>query len=337
MTWILTTSEDHIDENFYYLTGLSKEKHVSATLLLNGNNKLILTNRLEHGLFKEKKIIIEKRAQFENILRKYCHGTVGMNLSYLSVNSHTRFQKILKGSKIVDISKELAKKREIKSAHEIRKIKTACKITSDTFDQIEKILKKARTEKELALELNYAAMKNGAEAIAFPTIIASGVNAALPHHSPTNEKISGLLLIDFGVVYDGYCSDMTRTFHIGKADEKAKRVYEIVYRAQTAGISKAKPNAKAKDVHNAAASIIKKELGQELIHSFGHGLGIEVHEDPLISSNAKTVLKNNMVITTEPGYYDKSWGGVRIEDDMVVGSPKPITKAPAFLMEINRQ
>lgn len=329
MKIILTTSEDHVDENFYYATGISKAKHVTATVIIDGNHRTILTNKLESGLFSGKKIIIESRDQFEKIIRKV--GSAGMNMDYISANSYHRWRKLIK---IKDVSKEFEKRRAIKTQSELKKIKEACKITTDTLDSLDKLIKKARTEKELARELDFAAMRNGAEATAYPTIVASGSNSALPHHSPTNAKIKkGILLIDFGAQYDGYCSDITRTYFVGKADEKTKRVYEIVKRAQLAGIAKARPNVNGKDVHATAAEIIRKALKQEMIHSFGHGLGINVHETPSVGPKSKDILKRNMVMTAEPGFYQNGWGGVRIEDDLIVGATA-ITKSPKNIPEI---
>ena len=331
---ILTTSEDRVDENFYYLAGISKTKHVSAAVIAKKNGSVVLTNRLEHGTFSGRKIVIENKKQFTGAVRKNSGKTVGMNLDYLSVNSLERYRKILKGRKIIDVSKELGEMRAIKTNAEIRKIKEACRITMDIFDVLDKLLEKARTERDLALEMKYAAVKNGAEDVAYPTIVASGWNAALPHHASGGSKIAkGILLIDFGVIYDGYCSDINRTFSFGRADEKAKRIYKIVYGAQRAGLRKISPGSKADAPHNAANNELKK-LDQQLIHAFGHGLGIQVHDYPgTLSSKSKIILKKNMVFTAEPGYYDNAWGGVRIEDDVIVGRGA-ITKSPSEITEI---
>jgi Xaa-Pro dipeptidase len=341
---ILSTNEDRIDENFYYLTEISKNKRVSATAIVNGKGTTVLTNRLEHGLFNKistkgasgglRKIIVEKKEQFEKIIKQNAKGKVGMNLSYISFNSAKRYRRIVNG-KIIDVSKELGEMRAIKTNTEMKKIKEACRITEEIFGNIELLLHKSRTEKDLAVELDIAA-RRASEGNAYPTIVAFGKGSALPHYSPGNIKIGkGLLLIDFGVMYDGYCADLTRTFFVGRADEKAKRVYEIVHRAQLEGIKLIKNNARASDIHKAASRIIKKELNQDLIHSFGHGLGIEVHDYPeSIGGKSKTILKNKMVITAEPGYYETGWGGIRIEDDVVVGIRKPIIEAPASLTEL---
>lgn len=331
-TLLLTTAEDRIDENFYYLAGISKTKYVSATLIAKRNGRTVLTNRLEHGTFSGKKIIIENKKQFVNVVKKNSGKTVGMNFNYVSANGLRRYEKILKGTKIVDVSKELGEARAIKNGAEIKKIKEACRITLNVFDDIDRMLKKSRTERDLALEMRYAAIKNGAEDIAYPTIVAAGRNAALPHHASGNNKIiKGILLIDFGVIYDGYCSDITRTFSIGVPDKKAKHIYDIVYRAQQAGIGKMKSGSKSSEPH-AASDAVLKNLGQQLIHAFGHGIGIQVHDYPgVLATKSNFMLNKNMVFTAEPGYYNRTWGGVRIEDDIVIGRGA-LTKAPKDLL-----
>jgi Xaa-Pro aminopeptidase len=334
-TLVLTTSEDRVDENFYYLAGISKTKHVSAAVVAKKTGRLILTNRLEYATFGGRKAIIKGKDQFEKTLRKTAGEKIGMNLDYLSANGLARYKKIFRGREIIDVSKELGEMRGIKSNSEIAKIKQACKTTIDVLDDIEKFARNSRTEKELALALDTAAVKSGAECVAYPTIVASGRNAALPHHSSDKTKIGkGILLIDFGAIYDGYCADITRTFFAGKADSKSKQIYNIVYAAQQAGLKKMISGGKASAPHIAAEEIIKKGLKQKIIHSFGHGLGIQVHDYPgSLGPKSSFIMKNNMVFTAEPGYYNKTWGGVRIEDDIAIGRGS-LTRAPNFLKEI---
>ncbi len=335
-SYIFSTAGDHVDENFYYVTGLSKIRQVSGAVIVTKKGNVVLTNILEHGLFKGKKIILKERKDTIKAFRKYTGKTVGLNFSSMSANELKLYRKLLKGKKIVDISKDMFEKRSVKTREEIKKIKHACKITTDVLDDIDKLLKKSKTEKDLAMELECAARRNGAEAISFATIVAAGKGSALPHYALHSKKIGkGLLLIDFGVVHDGYCSDITRTFCVGRADQRTQYVYKSVYSAQQAAMKKVKSGAKASDVHNAASRVLKDTLGQELVHSLGHGLGIEVHDCFGVNQKSKLVLKNNMVMTVEPGYYNKAWGGIRIEDDVVVRhSALQLSKAPNEIIEI---
>ena len=335
---VFSTTGSHVNEYFYYFTGLSKTAQVTATLILTEKDTIILTNRLEHGILrgKGKLIIIESRKDVEKALRKYCGKTIGVDFSNISVSGLARLRK-LTGAKIIDMSKDLGNLRAVKSQPEIKKIKDACKITEEVLDNVGNLLKKTVTESGLALELEYAARKNGAETVAYQPIIAHEKNSALAHHIPGKTKLTkGLLLIDFGVVYEGYCSDITRAFFIGKADEKINSVYETVYKAQQAAIELAKNGSKASDVHNAANSILQTELKQKLIHSIGHGLGVEVHDYPEgINDKSKLILKRNMVITIEPGYYNTKFGGIRIEDDVVIGSrAKMLSNAPKSIIQL---
>lgn len=335
---VFSTSSNHVNENFYYFAGLSKTSQVTATLILTSKGPVILTNKLEHKIFrgKGKLVLIETRKDVEDALKKYCSKKIGTDFSYTTASRLSRIKKMAKG-RVTDVSKWLGEMRAIKSVSEIKKIEEACKITEDALDGVEKLLKNAKTEQALALELEYAARKNGAEAIAYPPIVAHGKNSALAHHIPDKTKLkNGLLLIDFGVVYDGYCSDTTRVFSIGAASEKIIKIYETVHMAQQASIKLVKNGSRASDVHIAADNILQKELKQKLIHSIGHGLGVEVHDYPeVINSKSKIILKNNMVITIEPGYYNTHLGGIRIEDDVVVGNrPKLLSKAPSSIIEL---
>ena len=334
---VFLTDGGHIDENFYYSTHLSKASQISGTVIVTREENVILTNPLEYKLLSGsgKLIIIKSRKDAEHAMKKYTGHTVGMDFSSISALRLSRMKKILKGKKIKNISEYVGELRAIKSNAEIKKIKEACKITETALENIGKLVKKCRTEKDIALELEYVARKNGAESAAFQPIVASGKNSALPHHLPGNVKLSkGILLIDFGVVYDGYCSDLTRVFHIGKCDEKSKYIYQIVYSAQHAAMEQMNEGTNAIDVHNAADGILYKQLNQHMIHSLGHGLGIDVHDFPQSINSKSLLLRKNMVLTAEPGYYRNGWGGIRIEDDIVVGSQKRLSKAPSTITEV---
>lgn len=223
----------------------------------------------------------------------------------------------------VDLSPKsniVEKIRIIKSDREIDLIKESCIIAETAILRGIKSFKLGMTEQELALNIEYNAKLLGAEAIDF-IIVASGENGAQPHIRPTDKKIlsTELVTIDFGIVYRGYHSDITRTFPIGGVSKKLKKIYNIVYKAQELGISLIKPGITTKYIDSRVRNFIEDQgFGDFFIHGLGHGIGINGHEEPFLNKNSETVLKKSMVITIEPGIYIKTLGGVRIEDTVVV-------------------
>jgi Xaa-Pro aminopeptidase len=201
------------------------------------------------------------------------------------------------------------------------------------------ILKPGLVEKDIAAELEYQMKMLGATKEAFGSIVASGYRSALPHGLASNKKIKkgDFVTFDFGALYNGYCSDITRTVVIGKATMRQKKIYSVVQRAQMAGIRKVKAGVTGKEVDTAARKVIEKAgFGRNFGHGTGHGIGLEVHAAPRVSKLGTQPLKSNMVITIEPGIYVSGWGGVRIEDDVVV-RPKGglvLNKAPKKLLEL---
>jgi Xaa-Pro aminopeptidase len=211
--------------------------------------------------------------------------------------------------------------RMVKSPDEIEKVRRSVRLCSQAFAQVVKWLRPGRTELEIAAELDHRMRRLGAEAAAFETIVAVGERAALPHASPgeTRFEPGRSLLIDMGACLNGYASDMTRVVHCGPPPARLRRIYDAVLEAQLAGIAAVKPGATAHDVDAAARNALKKrKLDQYFTHSTGHGLGLEIHESPRLGANSKTVLEPGMTITVEPGVYIEGFGGVRIEDTVLV-------------------
>jgi Xaa-Pro aminopeptidase len=210
--------------------------------------------------------------------------------------------------------------RVVKDAGEIDKIRASVLCNSRALDAALKRFKTGMKESDLAAEIDYQSRKLGAEAPAFDTIVAAGDRAALPHAQPGPTRISpGILLIDMGAFRDGYASDMTRMVHVGAATPKYKRAYRAVLEAQQAAIDAVKPGATTHSVDRAARSTLKRHgLDREFVHSTGHGLGLEIHELPRIGRKDKTILEAGMAITIEPGVYIEGWGGIRIEDTVLV-------------------
>jgi Xaa-Pro aminopeptidase len=211
--------------------------------------------------------------------------------------------------------------RWVKSAAEIDAIRASVKLNSSALDRAMKRFKVGMTEKDLAAEIDHQMRKLGAEGNAFGTIVASGAHSALPHASPREARIEAgsYLLIDMGACLNGYMSDMTRTFGVGTVPRKAVRIYKAVLEAQLAAIDAVRPGKQAGAVHAAAVKVLKGHgLDSYFIHSTGHGLGLEIHEAPRLGKKVTTPLEAGMAITIEPGVYEEGFGGVRIEDTVLV-------------------
>jgi Xaa-Pro aminopeptidase len=215
----------------------------------------------------------------------------------------------------------VARLREIKDADEIVKMRRAAALGCRLFESVLTNLSAGETENEIALLMELEARRAGAEAMSFETIVASGKRSTLPHGRASAAKLPrrGFVTLDFGVVLDGYCSDMTRTVHMGKATAREWDVYHSVLEAQQAGVAAVVPGARCGDVDQAARSVLRKaKLERWFTHSTGHGVGLEIHEGPRIAVRQEQVLEPGMVVTIEPGVYLPEEFGVRIEDMVLV-------------------
>jgi Xaa-Pro aminopeptidase len=211
--------------------------------------------------------------------------------------------------------------REIKDGDEVEAIRRAIEHAERAFQVIRASLRPEQTELQVANELEYQIRSFGGAACSFPPIIAVGPRAALPHATPTDRRIgeSDFILIDWGAKSPRYMSDLTRVLVTGKISPKLERIYGVVLKAQLAAISAIRPGALMSDVDAAARRVIEKAgFGPKFNHGLGHGIGLEIHESPRMAATEKRPLKTGMVVTVEPGIYFPGWGGVRIEDDVLV-------------------
>jgi Xaa-Pro aminopeptidase len=211
--------------------------------------------------------------------------------------------------------------RAIKEPDELELIKKAVVITDKAFEHIQEIIHPGMTELEVAWELEKYQREHGSQSMPFEIIVASGPNAALPHARPSHRIINTgePVVIDMGAKVDGYCSDFTRTICIGNPDDKLKKVYDIVLGAQLAAISLIKQGMTGKEADGFARTVIEEAgYSEEFGHSLGHGTGIAEHEQPRVGPNSEDILENGMVFSIEPGIYLPGWGGVRIEDLVVM-------------------
>ena len=211
--------------------------------------------------------------------------------------------------------------RMIKSPEEIEMIAQAEHIGDEAFKHILGYIKPGVTEKEIALELEFFMRRQGAQALSFDSIVASGTRSSLPHGTASDKKVAvgDFVTMDFGCIYNGYCSDMTRTIAVGKVDERQKEVYNLVLKAQLEALAGIKAGVIGKDV-DALCRAVYREAGclSYFGHGLGHSVGLEIHEEPRFSTKDEHVIQENMVMTVEPGLYYPNWGGVRIEDLIVI-------------------
>ncbi len=226
-----------------------------------------------------------------------------------------------------------------KDPGELKLLKKAAEITDTAFSRILQIIRPGVGENEVRAELEYQMMMLGAEKPGFETIIASGPRSALPHGVASNKKIKKgeFVTLDFGAVYEGYHADMTRTVVVGKANSRQKKIYNLVLKAQIAGTKKAKAGLKGSEVDKHVRDIITRAgYGKNFGHGLGHGLGLQIHEEPRLSPLSDSILEPNMVVTVEPGIYLDGWGGVRIEDDVIItrNGCKVINKSDKSLIEL---
>jgi Xaa-Pro aminopeptidase len=210
----------------------------------------------------------------------------------------------------------------VKTAEEIKILKRAAKAAKSVIVRTLPFIRAGVSEIDIAEKMEAFAMEiKGVSGLAFPAIIASGPNGARPHAEVTSRKIEedDFVTVDFGVTLDGYASDITRTYIIGNPSEKQRKIYMSVLRAQKAGIAAAKAGVACRDLDAVCRALIEKDgYGEYFIHTTGHGVGAEVHEDPRLGKNSEDILEPNMVVTIEPGIYIEGWGGVRIEDTVVI-------------------
>ena len=261
---------------------------------------------------------------------------LGVEEDELTVSEHKELKKHFKNIKHFDVDSL----RSIKTQEEINTIKKACEIGDLAFNFILKKIQSGITEKEIAQELENFIKEKGA-IISFPSIVAFGKNSSVPHHQTGDKRLTindKLILLDFGVKINGYCSDMTRTIFFGQVTLKHKKMCDIVLEAQKKAIQfiNSGKNIKAKDVDKVAREYIKSKGFPDIPHSLGHGIGLEVHEHPSLSPKSKDILKEGMVFSIEPGIYIPDFGGVRIEDLFVLekGVLRQITNSSKELFSV---
>ena len=265
---------------------------------------------------------------------------LGIEHEHLSVADRHQLAKTVRpGRRVREAPPLIEHARMVKDPEELESMRTAARLAAHLFEVALKIIRPGIKEVEVAAEMEYAARKAGAEGMSFDTIIAAGERSALPHGRASSALIpaQGFVVCDFGVILAGYCSDMTRTVHVGTPSAKARHIYSAVREAQQAAVEAVRPGVMIERVHAAARKLLNRQkLVQYFKHSTGHGVGLEIHEAPRIAAGQRELLEAGMVITIEPGVYVPGFGGVRIEDMVAVTSEEceVLTPTSKELIEI---
>ena len=328
--------------NIFYFSGFRGD---SSVLLIGKNfRKLITDGRYTEQAEQQTKnfeIVQQTEGLYKKIEEeiKSCGiKKIGFEGKVLTFAEHNHLKENLPAVELKSV--ELDELRQIKDAAEISLIRRACEIGDKAFAEILNFIKPNVTEFEVAAELEYFMRKFGAEKNSFDTIVASGIRGSLPHGTASDKKISAgeFVTMDFGAIFGGYCSDMTRTIFVGKASDNQKKIYNAVLEAQLHGLEVIKVGKGGKEIDSAVRTKLDQAgLGKYFTHSLGHSLGIEVHEEPRLSRLSKCEsLQENMLVTDEPGIYIPKVGGIRIEDTVLVtkDGAETLTHSPKNLIEL---
>lgn len=346
-----TFAQDGIDaviisspENRRYLSGFTG---TAASLMIDYENAYLYTDFRYVEQAKEQCpgfIVVQTGDDYYQKLLQHLNqahvSRVGFETNYVTHQAYQKLASELAGLRLVPIKKSLEKLRIIKDQQEIKLIEKAVAIADQGWQQIIQWFKVGVTEAELSLQLEFALRRLGAEKKAFDFIVASGVRGALPHGVATDKPIQSgeLVTIDFGAVYQGYHSDITRNFVVGSPTQKQQDIYNIVLEAQLTALQAVQPGIPASVVDLAARGVIERYgYAQYFGHGTGHGVGLAIHEGPRISFQSEEILQPGMLLTVEPGIYLPGWGGVRIEDLVLVTEQgcRILTQAPKELISLN--
>ncbi|GAB3791409.1 M24 family metallopeptidase [Virgibacillus kimchii] len=310
--------------NRRYVTGFSGT--AGAALITEGDARFITDFRYTEQAAEQVKdfqIVEHKQLLEQEIkdqLKEMNVKRLGFEKDHVSYSKYENYYKMLDVD-LVPISGVIETLRLIKDKDEVEIMKKAAKIADDAFEHIQSFIKPGVKEIEISNELEFFMRKLGAVSSSFDIIVASGYRSALPHGVASEKEIQSgeLVTMDFGALYQGYCSDITRTLAVGEINEELKKIYDTVLEAQRRGVDGLRPGITGKEADALTRDYIKeKGYGDYFGHSTGHGLGMEVHEGPSLSFRSDQKLQPGMVVTVEPGIYVPEVGGCRIEDDVVI-------------------
>jgi len=309
--------------NIRYLSGFTGSEGV--LLIEPGQTTLFIDGRYTSQADLETRgiEIIECADKIEGIVhevRKFKLKRVGFEADSITLGQYNQLTSRVQKEKFVPLTDELRMIRAFKDETEIALMRKAARIASSAVGSVINRVKPGWTEKELAWQLEIDARKNGADGIAFETIVAAGEHSSLPHAKPTDRKIKkgDFVVIDFGVRYKGYCSDETCTIAFGKLTDRQKNAYQIVKEAHDRALDAVAADIPAADIDKRARSVFGKKYSRFFVHGTGHGVGLEIHEAPRLSPIFNDILKPRMVFTIEPGLYIPGLWGIRIEDTFLL-------------------
>jgi Xaa-Pro aminopeptidase len=324
-------------ENYLYLSGFTGS---SACLFISGQRAVLLTDfryveqaAAQAPEYEIVQYIGNNIGELNDLVEKEKVEKLSFEEGHLTCKEQAEFAGKLKVSAFTPLDGVIEELRRTKDESEIERIKEAVRIADDVYAHILGFIKPGVAEVELAAEMEYFMRRQGATGPSFETIVASGKRASMPHGVASEKKIEAgdVITMDYGVLYKGYCSDITRTVFLGKPDRELGKIYRIVLDAQLKGIAAVRQGILGKDADAVArAAITEAGHGDNFGHGLGHGVGLEIHEEPMLSMRGTVELRDGMVVTVEPGIYVPGLGGVRIEDMVVVNgdSARILTTAP---------
>jgi Xaa-Pro aminopeptidase len=330
--------------DWYYLAGFTGE--AGALLISRAESALITDGRFTVQAKEETSgIRVVKQeaslmASVGELLRSRARGKIGFDANRITVEQFRTLRRA-SGSRVrlTALGGEMGSLRQRKEPAEIAQMRKAAVLAGDVVAAAFKLLKPGVREIEVAAEIEYQMRSRGASGPAFETIVAFGARSAHPHARPTDKRLgkNELVVLDLGVILAHYCSDITRTVFVGRAPARVRQWYRAVQEAQAAAVAATQAGVTCGEVDAAARGVLAHyRLNRYFVHSTGHGLGLEVHEDPRVARGQKHVLVPGNVITIEPGIYVPGVGGIRIEDDVAVhaGRTEVLTRIPRDLIEI---
>lgn len=333
--------------NIFYLTGISNfDSERGFLMAVTADRWKVITSRFYQSrvdaILKPGNVIyVEKGKSMSQTAADFLTGynRIGFEENNISYTQFQIFKTNIKRSKLIPCRNIIDQMRRIKDGEELDLIRKAARITDKTFARVLKLIKPGITELAIKRKIIEIMQDMGAQGGSFDPIVASGKNAADPHYEGSNKKIKNgeMVIIDIGARYKNYDADMTRTVFIGKATEKYKKIYQIVAGIQEAAINDCRPGMLInKSFKNCIARFKECDMDDNFTHGLGHGVGIEIHEEPSLSPGGQGKFENGMVFTIEPGLYFPGWGGIRIEDLCEINNGKLIilSRTKKQLLEI---
>ncbi|MFA5452046.1 MAG: aminopeptidase P family protein [Candidatus Methanomethylophilaceae archaeon] len=324
---ILNGEEPFLDSTFWYVTEQSSGTFEGAIAIVTSDGKLhVITNILEEetaNTGKGEVHVYRTKDEYDGVLKDILKDAnkIGVNIHSAIYSTVQHLKNLREDIEIKDATSAIAKTVSVKDTKEIAATEKACKITSTVANELPTMIKEGVTEQEVAARMDNRMRMLGGTGNAFDTIAAFGKNSAMPHHAPNDYKLKDgeVALFDFGSKYNRYCADLTRTIFLGDPGETLRKAYDVVLKAQNMGLEQVHAGANAKDVDLAARKVIDdSEFKGKFIHSFGHGIGMDIHQSIFVSPRSEQVLKEGNIISAEPGVYISGLGGIRIEDTILV-------------------